>query len=230
MNGDCGFGLDAGGYGAEPVGDDVLERLLGRAAVDGVYHYLARADAAVGPDERVDFGIGGVVDGHAAVCAAREHGLDYARAGKLAEGGYHAVDGERIAHGAVERAHCRFHRRVEFQDIIVDTPQGFGHGGAVDHRGIGEHAYFHVGIVFVAELDCVVDHTGEFGVDGRLAVARERDYVEPVAGGLHGRKTLVEKPAHLLARWHPGGAGALRVVARLAVEAVESANFAVVGT
>lgn len=94
MNGDCCFGLDAGGYGAEPVGADVLERLLGCAAVDGVYHYLARADAAIGPDERVDFGIGGVVDGYAVVGAAREHGLDYARAGKLAEGGYHAVDGE----------------------------------------------------------------------------------------------------------------------------------------
>ena len=188
-----------------------------------------RQYAAVGFEQRCPFGRGSVVDAHAVVEAACLHGLNDAIAAELAEVVDGAADGERRRRRTVEGAHRGFDGAVELHNIVVDTPEGLDNVGAPQLCRIAQYAYLRLGIEAVAHGNSVVDNGGEVGMERRLAVAREGDDVERVAGGVERRKTFAEQAADIGACRQARRAGALGVLARLAVETVEAAHLAVVG-
>lgn len=218
---------DAGGDGFEFGESDAAERCFGCGAVDGVYHYLAGGDGAVGLDEGVDLGVGGIVDGHAIVFSAGKHGLYDARTCELPE----AVDGlgNGIARrGTVEQSGGFLEGAVELEDIVVDPAQRIGHSLVGNAGGVGENADFHLGKILVAQGDGIVDNPGEIGMKRRFSVTRECDYVERLAVLAEEYQFFLEQACRLLARRQSGGTVALGIVAGLAVDTVERAYFTVV--
>ena len=92
---------------------------------------------------------------------------------------------------------------VEAEEGDVDRLEGLGAAGVeLHHRlvepvergadllGVGgrrvrEDADDDAGIVAIAECEDIVDDSGEVGMEGRLAVSRQRDVIEPLARLLH---------------------------------------------
>ena len=59
--------------------------MFGCLSIDGIKHYRARTDVAVGIAQRFYFGIRGIVYGHPIVHSARQQRLHYCLSGELLE-------------------------------------------------------------------------------------------------------------------------------------------------
>ena len=163
------------------------------------------------------------------MCATGEHGLYNGVAAEAGDAVDDFADVERRIDGSVKQRYSGWYGAVEFEDIVVDSGKCAAYRLRPETGGVGQHAYFHVGEIAVAQGYGVVDHAFELGVQCGLAVAREGDYVERSAFGFHCSELLFEHGGDLRAGRKPCGAVALGVVSGLAIDAVERAYFAVVG-
>ena len=196
---DAGGAAYAVGNGVELGTGYAAQGGLGRGTVDCVDHDFAWRYAAVGVDEGVDLGVGGVVDGLAVVLAAGEHGLYYALGAEFGQ----AFDGlsDRISGvGPVEEVSCLFEGAVELEYVVVYFTECGRNGMVGNAGGICEDADFDVGKVAVAQSYGVVDHSCEIGVERRLAVAGESDDIERSAVLYEREQFLFEQTRHFVAR------------------------------
>ena len=81
----------------------------------------------------------------------------------------------------------------------------------MNHGGIGQHADFHVRVVFVAKCAHVVDNAAKVGVECRLAVSGKRDYVERLVRFVHGFQLALQLFAYFLAGAYARFSRSLRV-------------------
>ena len=116
--------------------------------------------------------------------------------------------------------------RIELENIVIYSAQCIGYVFVSHHCGVAEHRHLCFGIELVAQQH-IVHNLLEVGVQSRLAIAREGDYVELLTGSVHGAELGIEAIVHIVARGHTGGALPLGIVAGFAVQTVERANLAV---
>ena len=153
--------------------------------------------------------------------AAQHHGLHHTLPGKLLDVGNDAL-GQHIGRDrTVESPQGGRDGRVELQDIVVHLVQGFGHAGAPHHGGVAQHAHLGLRIVPVAQHEHIVNHLFKMRVKRGLAVAREGDDIERLAGLAHGLEFLAELALDALTRRDAFVPGTLCVETRLTIEAVE---------
>ena len=119
--------------------------------------------------------------------------------------------------------------RIELENIVIYSAQCIGYVFVSHHCGVAEHRHLCFGIELVAQQQHVVNNFLEVRVQGRLAVAREGDNVELLAGGVHGAELGIQAILHIVACGYAGGALSLGVVSGFAIHAVERAYFPIVG-
>jgi len=208
------------------VGGEEFEPLGRCGAVDGVDHDLPGAELADNVHPAVeDFGARGV---EVVFFAAEHAGLQHEVAVELLEGLDHA--GYVVAwRRFVDAGYEVVGGGVDFHNGVVDLGEGLEDLGQVDAGGVGEDGHLGGGGQTVAEGEGVVDDGGELGVEGGLAIAGEGDGVDLGALLLEGEEHALEVAVHFGGGGEDGVGVAILVPTAFAVDAVEVADFALLG-
>ena len=220
--------MDALGDAVQFFGCGFAEVVVGRFAVDGVYHDLAGRNAFQGFEPRAHVFLARIVHTHAAACALHKQGLD----DDVAVVGLQGLDDLIhivLARGCIDALDVVGIYGVEFQDIVVHAQEGFAHLGAVGQGGVAQHADFRCGTQCIAQGDGVVDDAREVGVGRRFAVACKGEDVGHLAFVLHLAQAFLEGRAHHFARGPWVMRTAVGVESTFAVDAVEGTHLAIIG-
>ena len=120
----------------------------------------------------------------------------------------------------------RVGRGVDFEDGVVHAFERRGDGRHVHAGGVGEHRDLRGREIGIPQFEGVVDDAREFGIEGGLSVAREGDGIDPDAVQQARGQLVLQRGADFGCRGQDLVFEAVLVPAALAVDAVESAEFA----
>lgn len=131
--------------------------------------------------------------------------------------------------GAVDTADVIYVDGVEFEDVVVESFEGFEDGGTADEGGVAQYADFGIGEIFVAQSDNIVHYLGKLWMRRGFSIACKGKYVGVWPVLLHDEQTCFEGGVHFFTGGQAMMGVVVFVVAALAVDAIEGAVLAVVG-
>ena len=201
---------------------------VGRLTVDGVDHHLGRSDVGHGLQPRSDESLGGIVNVDALICgAAHKHRLD----DQMAMKALHVFDD--LSH-VVRRLERTVYPMdvwcvdgVKLEDVVVYPHQRLAHRQSVDEGRVAEHAHFGPGAELIAQPERIVDDAREVGMASGFAVARKGEHVGMYSLLMHLAQLGLQDRSHHRTGGMRTAREAVALVAALAIDAVESTDFAV---